>query len=613
MKITAAFAPTAARMFGGRHGRRAATTVLAALGAAAFARVIADVGLPPLVRVVTEAFPVVLGLAGLEVLVALADTAAARALYGDRDHSSWTRGARAYLVAQLAPGAQGTAEIVRAAGAASRIGKGRAARSALELHGARLVVVALGAALCSTSVLVPGGDPTSDEPALRVALVGLSGWCATLGLLLLGTSAISPRALDWLVRRAALPTSEGPPARIPCSARVEAFVWVLAARTLHGLQAWLATALLIETGASQVAAVEALQLLAAAVGDAVPLQLGVFETTFHAFAAHVAPELSVAVSVALALRIARMTTMLGVAGVLLVAGGGADRNARRPVAAGVVALVVTTSMSVAIARAEDVPARGERTDAILRQRAVVAFAPFGLEHMLTGALRYRWDDGQSPLLDGTHLEVGALSQLSPVDAILGGYVSLSPWAFLTLRAELASMFAWSLGELGSGFSALEAPDAPIPAQGAQASGFRARVEATLAFAAQLGPLRPILHAQLGLEHEELGDVPYRWSARHDRALPRGAWMVASLAHALVELRLTSEVQLRVGAFDDVRAALGAGPPSHAIGPVSMLVIAVEDPVLDELTVLVRAGVRLDETARADEWTSLLALFAQYTP
>jgi hypothetical protein len=45
----------------------------------------------------------------------------------------------------------------------------------------------------------------------------------------------------------------------------------------------------------------------------------------------------------------------------------------------------------------------------------------------------------------------------------------------------------------------------------------------------------------------------------------------------------------------------------------MLVIAVEDPVLDELTVLVRAGVRLDETARADEWTSLLALFAQYTP
>ena len=54
---------------------------------------------------------------------------------------------------------------------------------------------------------------------------------------------------------------------------------------------------------------------------------------------------------------------------------------------------------------------------------------------------------------------------------------------------------------------------------------------------------------------------------------------------------------------------GAPPP----GPAAMLVLERLDVHVPELSVLVRAGVHVDETAREGAWTGLIALFARYEP
>ena len=263
--------------------------------------------------------------------------------------------------------------------------------------------------------------------------------------------------------------------------------------------------------------------------------------------------------------------------------------------------------ATATARAQDT--LGLRSDAVVHQRVAVAVAPFGVEHYAALALRMQWDDGSDPLLAGTHLEVGALAYVSPVDAITGAYVSFSPWAFLTLRAELASMTAWSLGDLGNGF----APIAPEDTATERAFGLRARLETTLALAVQIDRVRPILHATLGADFEQIGEQEQHVSARHDRVLARRDWMLTSAVHAFVELRVDPSLALRLGAFDDVRATPRTGETSHVVGPAAMMVLERPDRHVAELSLLVRGGVHADEMQRAGEWTALAALFVRYEP
>ncbi len=254
-----------------------------------------------------------------------------------------------------------------------------------------------------------------------------------------------------------------------------------------------------------------------------------------------------------------------------------------------------------------------RTDAVVHQRLAVAIEPMGVELATALAWRLRWDDGTDPLSAGTHLELGAIAYVSPADAITGGYVSFSPWAFLTLRAELTSLSAWPLGELGAGFSPVENEAASAPGVGAPAFGVRASLTATLALAVQIDRFRPILHVQLGADFEELGEQPFHFSARHDRVLARQDWMLTSAAHLFLETRVDPTLALRLGAFDDVRAVPRSGHVSHVVGPAAMLVLERLDTHVPELSVLVRAGAHVDETAREGAWTGLIALFARYEP
>lgn len=267
------------------------------------------------------------------------------------------------------------------------------------------------------------------------------------------------------------------------------------------------------------------------------------------------------------------------------------------------ALTLTTPL---LARADDAPSLS--TDTVVHQRVAVAIEPFGLEHLAALALRMTWDDGSDPLLAGTHLEVGALAYVSPVDAITGAYLSFSPWAFLTLRAELASLTAWSLGTIGNGFTPLDTTEVTD-----RAFGLRARLETTLALAVQIDRVRPILHVTLGADFEQIGDQPLHVSARHDRVLARQDWMLTSAAHVFLEVRVDPSLALRLGAFDDVRATPRTGELSHVVGPAAMLVAERLDAHVPELSVLVRAGVHADEMPRAGAWTALAVLFVRYEP
>jgi len=277
------------------------------------------------------------------------------------------------------------------------------------------------------------------------------------------------------------------------------------------------------------------------------------------------------------------------------------------------ALVVCALPSSALADELRVMGTTFRTDVVVHQRLAVAIEPFGAEVATALALRLRWDDGIDPLLLGTHPGLGSIAYVSPAHAITGASLSFSPWAFLTLRAELASLSAWPLGELGAGFSPVDNAAATGPAAGEPAFGLRTSLTATLALAVQIDRFRPILHVQLGADFEQVGEQPFHFSARHDRVLARQDWMLTSAAHLFLETRFDPTLALRLGVFDDLRAVPRSGHVSHVVGPAAMLVLERVDARVPEVSVLVRVGAHADETSREGAWTGLIALFARYEP
>lgn len=255
------------------------------------------------------------------------------------------------------------------------------------------------------------------------------------------------------------------------------------------------------------------------------------------------------------------------------------------------------------------PTAGELS-LVMQQRIGVAIAPTGAEHWLATGLSLSLDDGD-PLRSGAHVAAGLTTSISPVDLLSGAYVSIAPFAFLSVRAEVQAMSSWSIDPSIVGYAPQASESATFSGAGPAALGLRAALGTTLAMAVQLGPVRPILHVQLGAAYERMGDAPFRWSARHARLLARDDWLLSATTHLFLELRLEPHVALRLGAFDDVGAVARAGPLTHVLGPAAMLVLERLDPHVPELSVIVRSGARLDETPQAGSWTAVIAVIAGY--
>ena len=153
---------------------------------------------------------------------------------------------------------------------------------------------------------------------------------------------------------------------------------------------------------------------------------------------------------------------------------------------------------------------------VAHQRAVGVINPMGVEHMVAPAVRTSLHDGDDLLLRDTYAEVGAASYTSPIYQMSGGYLEISPVAFLVLRAQLTQMQVWPIGMPGAGYYGTD-NDALPPLdgeRGASASGFDAVVSALLQGAYGVGAFRAILWNELSFEHLICGHGrPLRGGAR----------------------------------------------------------------------------------------------------
>lgn len=255
---------------------------------------------------------------------------------------------------------------------------------------------------------------------------------------------------------------------------------------------------------------------------------------------------------------------------------------------------------------------------IVHQRLAAVLEPSGAEHMIALGTREPIGEPGDPVLAGS-VEVGIIDYTSPIDTRNGAYLELVPIAFLVLRAEVVAIAMWSTGMDGAGFFPVEDDRADVRAQnlpgseGGRASGWNARVSATLRAAIAIGPFRPIFWSQLALEHEALGDAPYHYSPRADLVLRREDWMLSSSTLALLELTLAPGIALRAGAFDDLRWIPRSDAFANQIGPALALAFDRPDPRVEEILFLVRAGTYTDDATRNGAWSALAALIVRYAP
>lgn len=278
-------------------------------------------------------------------------------------------------------------------------------------------------------------------------------------------------------------------------------------------------------------------------------------------------------------------------------------------------LSIAAPPSTARAEAPE-PGAADRLRGVVHQRVVGLLNPMGAEHMASVGVRARLGDPANVLFTGTHAEAGVINYTSPIYSTTGGYLQVSPLAFLVLRAEITAMNMWPIGIEGAGYypmdgyasdlgSANLAPDA-----GRDASGWNVLLSATLQGALPVGPVRLIVWDQLTFEHTSLGDDPFYFSPRLDLIAARQDWTVGNSAMVLVEADLGDGVGLRAGVFDDLRWVPGSDYLANQVGPILALAVTRADPAVAEVMPFVRGAIYTN--GRRTEQLSLLAgVFVRY--
>lgn len=263
------------------------------------------------------------------------------------------------------------------------------------------------------------------------------------------------------------------------------------------------------------------------------------------------------------------------------------------------------------------PSTASAQRGVAHQRLVGLLNPSGAEHMVAVGARWPIGDPAALLFQDAHVELGAINYTSPIDSITAAYLEVSPLAFLVLRAQVGGHVMWPLPLNGAGFYPVEGYGADVRpsrlpgGRGQKAAGSHLRLGATLQGAVQLGPLRPILWTQLVLEHRRLGEQAFYYSPRDDAVLRREDWLLTSSSMLLLEVRLEPGVDLRLGAYDDLRVVPGSGQLSNVAGPAVLLSLARPDPRVAELLLLVRVAAYTHHRDRAGQWTAQAGAIVRY--
>ncbi len=245
-------------------------------------------------------------------------------------------------------------------------------------------------------------------------------------------------------------------------------------------------------------------------------------------------------------------------------------------------------------------------DFVAHQRLVGVIEPVGAEHMLALGVRAPLGDPDELLFTGAHAEAGLVSYTSPIYTRNGGYLQLSPLAFLVLRAELRHAQMWSIGMPGAGYFPV-GQDEP---EGGEASGWEAHVSAIVQGLVPLGDTRLLLWNQLAFEGITLGPAEAYFSPRHDATLTRRDAVLANTAMLMWELDLAADLHLRLGAYSDLAWIASSERLAHQVGPVAMLLFDAPDPHVSAVLPFIRGGVYTDGP-RSGGFTMLLGLMVDY--
>lgn len=254
---------------------------------------------------------------------------------------------------------------------------------------------------------------------------------------------------------------------------------------------------------------------------------------------------------------------------------------------------------------------------VIHQRFIALLNPMGMEHALEVGTRARIGDEREILFMGAHAEGGLVSYVSPVYAMHGAYVQVSPLAFLVLRAELTHAQVWPLGISGAGYYGLTgydddvSPSALNAERGAPAGGWSARLSATLQGMVPLGPVRLLIQDQLTVQHASLGDASHYYDMKWDLVLARQDLVWINGAVLLLELDLEPTTHLRLGAYDDLRFVPASGYLGHQAGPLVMLTLDRPAAEVPSLSIFVRGGYYTHHVVRADELTVLGGVSVDY--
>ncbi len=237
--------------------------------------------------------------------------------------------------------------------------------------------------------------------------------------------------------------------------------------------------------------------------------------------------------------------------------------------------------------------------------------------MVQVGLRARLGDPGELLFTGAHAEVGLVDYTSPIYSIAGGYLQVSPLAFLVLRAEFTGTTMWSLGMDGAGYFPMNGYEADLGADnlrgdmGQAASGWNVAISAILQGAVDIGAARLLMWVQLGAEHVSLGSAPYHYSPRHDAILAQQEWTLSAQSLLLFEHPIENALKLRIGVYDHALFVPRSDYLANQIGPIAALLIERPAPGIDEIMPLVRVGTYSDHPTRAGAWTLLAAVFVRY--
>ncbi len=254
---------------------------------------------------------------GLEALMAVLDAVAVRGLLGpigaQVPAAGWVRATGlAYGACILLPAGRLTGEAVRAGSLGATVGIARATRACARLQACALVGNAVISAIGIAVLFAAPQRPTM----LLLALTANGVACGALATAVF-VLASQPRVGAWLRKRLArfLPPLDGSdPAVWAVGQTLPAIGLCTLARVLQALQYGLVVvAVGGSLGVTNAFAAQAIHLVGAAVGDAIPGQLGATEGSYRAFA-HVlgfAANPARALAVALVMRAVQLTVAAG--------------------------------------------------------------------------------------------------------------------------------------------------------------------------------------------------------------------------------------------------------------------------------------------------------------